>query len=134
MLFKRVLATNSAGLPQVSRQGLGIVANVDITSKTTNVDHTLTVAEMAGGMVYYSALSAGRTVTTPTAALILAACPDMDIGDSFSFIVSIQDAFAITWANGADVTLVGRATTPASSWSFITVTKLTATTVQWHVS
>lgn len=134
MLFKRILATNSAGLPQVSRQGLGIVANVDITSKTTNADHTLTVAEMAGGMVYYSALSAGRTVTTPTAALILAACPDMDIGDSFSFIVSIQDAFAITWAAGADVTLVGRATTPASSWSFITVTKLTATTVQWHVS
>lgn len=135
MLFKRVLATNSAGLPQVSRQGLGIVANVDITSKTTNVDHTLTVAEMAGGMVYYSALSAGRAVTTPTAALILAACPDMDIGDSFSFIVSIQDAFAITWVAGdANVTLAGRATTPASSWSFITVTKLTATTVQWHVS
>ena len=134
MLFKRILATNSAGLPQVSRQGLGIVANVDITSKTTNVDHTLTVAEMASGMMYYSALSAGRTVTTPTAALILAACPDMDIGDSFSFIVSIQDAFAITWAADAGVTLVGRATTPASSWSFITVTKLTATTVQWHVS
>ena len=134
MLFKRVLATNSAGLPQVSRQGLGIVANVDITSKTTNVDHTLTVAEMAGGMVYYSALSAGRAVTTPTAALILAACPDMDIGDSFSFIVSIQDAFAITWVAGDSVTLVGRATTPASSFSIITVTKLSATTVQWHVS
>jgi hypothetical protein len=32
------------------------------------------------------------------------------------------------------VTLVGRTTTPASSWSLITVTKLTATTVQWHVS
>ena len=134
MLFKRVLATNSAGLPQVGRQGQGLLGNIDIASKTTNADHTLTVAEMAGGMVYYSALSAGRTVTTPTAALILAACPDMDIGDSFSFIVSIQDAFAITWAAGADVTLVGRATTPASSWSFITVTKLSATTVQWHVS
>lgn len=134
MLFKRVMATNAAGLPQVSRQGLGLLANIDITSKTTDADHTITVAEMSGGMIYYSALSAGRAVTTPTAALILAACPDMDIGDSFSFFVSIQDAFAITWAAGVGVTLVGRATTPASSWSLITVTKLSATTVQWHVS
>lgn len=134
MLFKRVMATNNAGLPQVSRQGLGLLANISITSKTTDADHTITVAEMSGGMIYYSALSAGRAVTTPTAALILAACPDMDIGDSFSFFVSIQDAFAITWAAGTDVTLVGRATTPASSWSLITVTKLSATTVQWHVS
>lgn len=134
MLFKRVMATDRAGLPQVGRQGQGLLANISITSKTTDADHTITVAEMAGGMIYYSALSAGRTVTTPTAALILAACPDMDIGDSFSFVVSIQDAYAITWAAGTDVTLVGRATTPASSWSLITVTKLSATTVQWHVS
>lgn len=134
MLFKRVLSTNNSGLPQIGRQGQGLMANIDITSKTTDANHTLTVAEMSGGMVYYSALSAGRIVTTPTAALILAAAPDMDIGDSFSFFVSIQDAFAITWAAGTDVTLVGRTTTPASSWSLITVTKLTATTVQWHVS
>lgn len=134
MLFKRVMATDQAGLPQVGRQGQGLLGNISITSKTTDADHTITVAEMSGGMIYYSALSAGRAVTTPTAALILAACPDMDIGDSFSFIVSIQDAFAITWAAGVGVTLVGRATTPASSWSLITVTKLSSTTVQWHVS
>ena len=134
MLFKRVMATDRSGLPQIGRQGQGLLGNIDITSKTTDANHTITVAEMSGGMIYYSALSAGRTVTTPTAALILAAAPDMDIGDSFSFIVSIQDAFAITWAAGTDVTLVGRATTPASSFSIVTVTKLTATTVQWHVS
>lgn len=134
MLFKRVLATDQAGLPQPSRSGLGMVANFAIVEKLTNVDHTLTVAEMSGGLVYYSALSAGRAVTTPTAALILAACPDMDIGDSFSFIVSIQDAFAITWVAGANVTLTGKATTPASSQSIIVVTKLSATTVSWFVA
>jgi hypothetical protein len=134
MLFKRVLSTNNSGLPQIGRQGQGLMANIDITSKTTDANHTLTVAEMSGGMVYYSALSAGRSVTVPLAADILAAAPDMDIGDSFSFIVSIQDAFAITWITNTGVTLAGRATTPASSWSLITVTKLTATTVQWHVS
>jgi hypothetical protein len=114
--------------------GDGFVGNPTIVEKTTDANHTLTVAEMSGGLVYYSALSAGRTVTTPTAALILAAAPDMDIGDSFCFMVSIQDAFAITWAAGAGVTLRGRATTPASSSTWIVVVKTSATTVDWFVS
>lgn len=135
MLFKRALINASGGgMPERMRQGAGLLANISITEKTTDADHTITVAEMAGGMIYYSALSAGRAVTTPTAALILAQCADMDIGDSFSFVVSIQDAFAITWAAGTGVTLRGRATTPASSWSLITVIKTSATTVDWHVS
>ena len=134
MLFKRVNYTAmNAAVPSKSAQGTGMFANIKLTSKTTNADHTLTVDEMAGGAVYYSALSAGRTVTTPTAALILAAATDMDIGDTFSFIVSIQDAFAITWSAGTDVTLAGRATTPASSWSWILVEKTSATTVTWTV-
>ena len=133
MLFKRLLATDQAGLPQVSRAGLGMVGNIAVVEKTTDANHTLTVAEMAGGCVYYSALSAGRTVTTPTAALILAACPDMDIGDSFMFWVSIQDAFAITWAAGAGVTLLGKATTAASGSSLIVVTRTGAAIVSWHV-
>lgn len=133
-LFNRVQSTSLSGLPQIGRAGQGFLSNISIVTKTTDANHTITVAEMAGGMIYYDSLSAGRTVTTPTAALMLAAAPDMDIGDSFSFVVSIQDAFAITWAAGTGVTLVGRATTPASSWSLITVTKLSATTVQWHVS
>jgi hypothetical protein len=89
---------------------------------------------MSTGVLYYSALSAGRAVTTPTAALILAAAPDMDVGDSFVFLVSIQDAFAITWAAGADVTLRGRATTPASSSTWIVVTKTSDTAVTWFVA
>jgi hypothetical protein len=133
MLFKRLLATNNAGLPQVSRQGLGMLGNISVTTKNTNVDHTITVDEMSGGCIYYDSLSAGRAVTTPTAALILAACPDMDIGDSFCFWVAIQDAFAITWAAGASVTLAGRATTAASGSSMIVVVKTSATTVTWFV-
>lgn len=134
MLFKRAQLTSMSGLPEISRAGSGMLGNFAIASKTTDANHTLTVAEMSGGLVYYSALSAGRTVTTPTAALILAACPDMDIGDSFSFIVSIQDAFAITWAAGTGVTLDGRATTPASSSTMIVVIKTAATTVTWFVA
>lgn len=132
-LFNRVLTNTRGGLPEVGRQGQGMLGNVSITEKLTNVDHTLTVAEMSGGCVYYSALSAGRSVTTPTAALMLASAPDMDIGDTFMFWVSIQDAFAITWVAGAGVTLAGRATTPASGSSLIVVTRTGAATCTWHV-
>lgn len=133
MLFNRVAVYNAGAMPAPMRQGTPILGNLDVVEKTTDANHTLTVAEMAGGCVYYSALSAGRSVTTPTAALILAACPDMDIGDSFMIVVSIQDAFAITWVAGTNVTLRGNATTPASGSSIIVVKKTSATAVDWIV-
>lgn len=134
MLFKRNLISTASLMPAPMRAGDGFLGNPAIIEKTTDADHTLTVAEMAGGLVYYSALSAGRQVTTPTAALILAAAPDMDVGDSFVFLVSIQDAFALTWVASANVTLRGRATTPASSSTWIVVVKTSATTVDWFVA
>lgn len=134
MLFKRNLISTASLMPAPMRMGDGFLGNPTVLEKTTNADHTITVAEMSGGLIYYSALSAGRAVTTPTAALILAAAPDMDVGDSFVFLVSIQDAFAITWVAGTDVTLAGRATTPASSSTWIVVTKTSATTVTWFVA
>jgi hypothetical protein len=135
-LFKRVNITDSTtlGLPSKARAGAGMMDNISWTEKTTNADHTITVAEMSGGGIQYTSFSAGRAVTTPTAALILAAAPDMDVGDSFSFLVSCVAAFAATWTAGTGVTLAGRATTPASSWSIITVKKLSSTTVEWRVS
>ncbi len=134
MLFKRLQYTsNGQEVPQKSGLGTGLIGNVRIAAKTTDANHTITVDEMSGGVIYYSALSAGRTVTTPTAVQILEAAPDMDIGDTFMLIVSIQDAFAITWAAGTGVTLDGRATTPASSNSIIVVEKTGAATVRWTV-
>jgi hypothetical protein len=133
MLFKRVLSTNNSGLPQIGRQGQGLMANIDITSKTTDANHTLTVAEMSGGMVYYSALSAGRSVT--------ANCrPDSGCRAGYGHwrFVLILRVDSGCFRNHLDYQYWRdsgwSATTPASSWSLITVTKLTATTVQWHVS
>ena len=133
MLFKRAILDTGTSMARKMRAGDGLVDNATITETTTNVNHTVTVAEISTGILYYSALSAGRNVTTPTAALILAAAAGMDIGDSFSFRVVIQDAFAITWVAGTGVTLRGRATTAASSSSVITVVKTSDTTVDWFV-
>ena len=135
MLFKRLQHT-AAGqdIPGKSGIGTGFYSNIKPVAVATDAAVTMTVDQMAGGMVQYTGFTAGRAITTPTAAAILAAAADMDIGDSFSFVVSIVPAFAGTWTAGTGVTLAGRATTPASSWSIITVTKLSATTVEWRVS
>jgi hypothetical protein len=134
MLFKRTLIDTGSSMAAKMRAGDGFLGNPTITETTINANHTVTVAEMATGVLYYSALSAGRNATTPTAALILEAAPDMDVGDSFCFLVSIQDAFALTWVAGTGVTLAGRTTTPASSSTWIVVTKTSDTTVTWFVA
>lgn len=134
MLFKRLLIETADFLPAKLGAGDGFVGNPGIAEKTNTTNHTLFLSEMAKGIVYYSALSAGITVTTPTAALITDAAAGMDVGDSFFFLVSIQDAFAITWAAGTGVTLRGRPTTPASSSTWVIVTKTSATTYDWFVA
>jgi hypothetical protein len=134
-LFNRFLiGPSQSQIPRAARGGDGLCAFLIPTIIATDANLTLTVAQIATGIVQFSAFSAGRNVTTPTAALMLAAAPDMDIGDSFSFIVSAQAAFAATYVAGTGVTLQGRATTPASSFSIVTVIKTSATTVIWNVS
>lgn len=132
-LFNRVLSTNQSGLPQIGRAGQGFLGNLIISSIAADANATLTVAQMSGGVVQFTGFSVGRNLTTPTAALILAAAPDMDIGDSFYFVVSIIPAFAGTWVAGVGVTLAGRATTPAATATRVVVTKTSATTVTWNV-
>lgn len=134
MSFTRAIVQNDSALPQEQRSGGGWCMNTGKPVRvTTDADHTIPYANISGGALYYSALSAGRAATTPTAADILAANPEMDIGDSFNCLISIEDAFALTWAAGTGVTLAGRSTTPASSSTQVIITKLTATTVEWFV-
>lgn len=133
MGFLRVQVSNASNTLRPSRQGDGITAAISVEEVTADANATLTVAQISKGAILYTGFSAGRTLTTPTAALILAAFPSMDIGDSYSFIVSIQDAFAGTWVAGTGVTLGGRATTPASSFSWVVLEKTSATTVLCNV-
>lgn len=132
MGFNRTMI-NDGGLTRRARPGDFSTANPVITTVAADAAATVTVAQIAGGVLIFSSFSAGRVLTTPTAALILAAFPEMDVGDSIEFEVSCIAAFAGTWAAGTTVTLAGRATTPASSWSKIYITKTSATAVTWTV-
>lgn len=124
MGFNRGLI-QSPGVPTPALSGSGILANVSIDAPATDANVTITTAMMQRGGVQFTGFTAGRNITTPTGAQITAAFPEMDVGDGFIFIISIQTAFAGTYVAGdANVTLSGRATTPASSFSIIAITRL----------
>lgn len=129
MSYPRAIARIS-GMVQDARQGFGLLTDVAEAAQTTDSNQTLLAAQIAGGL-YTRTMTAGRTDTTDTAANILAQWPEMDIGDTFLLAVSVLSAFAITWAAGTGVTLAGKTTAAASSFSMVAITKLSATTIQW---
>ena len=132
MLFKRPHITAYGNeLAQRAAAGSGEISNIAVRTIATDANTVLTVADMAGGAVLYTGFTAGHTITTPTAALILDSAPDMDIGDSFSLTLSVTPAFAGTYVAGTGVTLAGKPTLQAASSSYTVVTKTSATTVTW---
>ena len=131
-MFKRALVRGGDDTPDWNRI-VGLLGNVECAVVAADANATLTAAQIAGGAVQFTGFTAGRNLTTPTAALILAANPGMDVGDSILFLVSVVPAFAGTYVAGTGVTLAGRATTPASSWSLVIITKTSETAVTWRV-
>lgn len=121
------------GLEQPLTPGVGLFSVRKPTVYATDAAYTLTVSDIAAGILQVTGLTAGRNLTTPTAAAIIAAYPEMNIGDSIELTVSITTAFAGTWVAGTTITLAGRATTPASSSTLISITKTSATAITWNV-
>jgi hypothetical protein len=126
------MVQSAADLPRPARQGDGFLAHLQPAVVATDANVTLTVAQLAFGLIQFTGFTAGRNLTTPTAAQILAANPGMDIGDTFLVMISITPAFAGTYVAGTNVTLAGRTTALASTFSMVLVTKLSATTVEWR--
>ena len=125
--------TIDGGLARASLPGDSILSPAP-TVIATDANDTITVAKILSRFLQYTGFTAGRTLTTDTAVNILAALPDLNIGEAVTMIVSCVAAFAGTYAAGTGVTLAGRATTPASSYSLVVITKLSTTTVEWRVA
>ena len=87
-----------------SRGGVVPVAAADLTAAS---DQTLTVAQLEAGVLTRDPNGAARTDTTPTAALIEARFPRLQVNDYFCvFLINTADAAeAITLAGGTGVTL-----------------------------
>ena len=86
----------------------------------------ITAGMLAGG-VYVSAITSAVTHTTDTAVNILAANPDMSIGDTAAVIVSNPTAFVLTIAGGTGVTASGTLTVAAGAARTFLLTKTSET-------
>lgn len=110
MGFHRVHAVEEGRLGQPSRAGLGFTANVAPTNFNTETDETITTAQLGGGAIVQGlTLTSDVTYTLPTAALIVAEYPEMDVGDAYTFYVANNQAaaFDVIIAVGAGITAVG---------------------------
>ena len=68
---------------------------------------TLTAAQMVNSSIFTITPTVARTLTTDTAANIIAALPRNQVGTWFKIAVVNLAAFAVTLAGGTGVTLVG---------------------------
>lgn len=110
MGFLRVLNKQEGGLPGILRAGDGYVANVNVKDYAAETNETITIAELSGGSLQQgTTLTSDVTYTLPTAAIITAEWPEMDVGDSYVFEVTNAQAgaFDVVIAVGAGITKVG---------------------------
>lgn len=88
MGFLRVSASADGKLKQPLRAGAGFISNVSPTLFDTEVDTTLTVAQISGGAVIQGGiLTSIVNYTLPASLDIVAEWPTMDVGDAFTFYV-----------------------------------------------
>ena len=134
MGFLRVLVKEEGAQSQILRAGAGYVANVSITNLAAESDETITIAELSGGCIQQgTTLTSDVIYTLPTAALIVAEWPEMDVGDAFTFYAANNQAaaFDVVLALGVGMTVIGtnnNLTIAPQSSKMFTVVKTSATT------
>jgi hypothetical protein len=106
-MFARPLINDASGLTRIARQGDGCFSQLNPSALSADANTTIAVSDLAGGLILRSGLTAGRTDTSPTAALLTAAFTNMDVGDSFEVTISNQSGFTETLAGGVGVTASG---------------------------
>lgn len=92
---------------------------------------TISLEQILGGLAVFTGAAGAVTYTTDTAANILAAMPDMDVGDTFAFCLSNTAAQAATIAGGTGVTASGNLVVNATS-KFFVLEKTSATTMNLY--
>jgi len=111
-----------------ARTGDGLLAHLRITTNSSAGAQTIPVAAMLGGVALFTGAAGAVNYTTDTAANILAAMPAMDIGDTYSFLLTNTAAQVATIVAGTGVTLAGFTTLNAATRRCI-IEKTSATTV-----
>lgn len=121
-----------AALTRPARNGDGWMAMPKRTDQSTDSNQVISTAAILGGLYTRSGTNTSRTDTTATAAAILAAMPNMDIGDTYMFMVgNLTSTNALVIAGGTDVTASGNLSVLAltTKWFLLTKTSATAMTM-----
>jgi len=129
MAGTRAVVQDVGGLMRAGRAGDNRLELVIPQIIATDANDSLLVAKIAAGLIAYTGFTAGRNITVDTAANIIAAFPNMDIGDSISVQIGISTAFTGTLVTAAGITLKGKAAVPASGAATLFFTKTAATTM-----
>jgi hypothetical protein len=119
------------GMCRQARIGDGFLGNPLVTTVATAGALTLTVAAVLGGVASFTGAAGAVAYTMPTGADMIAAMPDMDIGDSYVFAVQNTAAQVATMTLSVGCTVSGAVTINAAT-RFCVLTKLTATTMNAH--
>lgn len=94
------------GLPRKERGGDGYGANAAVIKNAGAGAQAISLAQILGGIAFFSGAAGAVAYTLPTTAQLLAALPDMDIGDSYHFKLINTAAFAATITAGDGSTTV----------------------------
>ena len=130
----KFMKRDAGGLVLTSNPGDGFAVDPVVTNHTTDAAYTMTVADLSGGVFQRSGTNTSRTDTTPTAALLLAAYPEWNIGDAKVVLYSnAAGANPTTIGAGTGVTLVGNAAVAAGSNRFLIFVKTSNTTITCYI-
>jgi len=131
LLFLSGVATNTADIADkadlTGAAFTGAISTITSNTVLSDADATLTAAQLIGGEFTITPTVA-RTLTTDTAANIIAAMTDSVDDSSFEITITNLAVFDVTIAAGAGVSLIGDMATNDDS-SVFRVKRLTGTTV-----
>lgn len=116
------------GMERKARVGDGFLAMPLINSVATAGNLTLTVAAVLAGVAQFTGAAGAVAYTLPLATDLIAAMPDMDIGDSYVFVIQNTAAQAATVTTNTGITLTGNVVINAAS-KFVVLTKTSSTTM-----
>lgn len=119
------------GSVRPARAGDGLLTHAVLVVNAAAGAQTISVPQVLGGVAVFTGAAGAVTYTSPTAALLIAAMPTMDIGDTYMFLLSNTAAQTATIAGGTGVTASGNLTVNATAKWFM-LEKTAATTMNLY--
>jgi len=107
------------GLPRKERAGDGYRANAVVTLNSSAGAQNITLSSILGGVAMFTGAAGAVAYTLPTAADLIAALPDMDIGDSYHAKLVNTAAQVATITTNTGLTVSGLVTANAATREMI---------------